>query len=127
MCQTEADRRDVLRAPPWRPALPGSEHFCTRVLRRAAARVREVSSGPEKLSITDNSVEEGLCQKVLYRISPVFRSGGRPDVRRHVLPRRRAAHVRMGARTGDWGNSIENFFAQTFIHTIVSDAELLRS
>ena len=35
--------------------------------------------------------------------------------------------VRTRARTEDWGNSIDDFFAQTFIHTIVSDAELLRS
>ena len=40
-----------------------------------------MSSGPENLSITDNSVYEGLCQKVPNRISPVFRSGRRPDVR----------------------------------------------
>ena len=31
-----------------------------------------MSSGPEKLSITDNSVEEGLCKKVVNRSSPVL-------------------------------------------------------
>ena len=42
-------------------------------------------------------------------------------------PERRAAHVRPPSRMEDWGNSVEKFFAQTFIHTIVSDAEILRS
>ena len=40
---------------------------------------------------------------------------------------RRAAHVQTASRTEDWGNSVWDFFAQTFFHTIVSDAELLRS
>ena len=49
--------------------------------RRAAARAREVSSGSEELSITENSVDEGLCKKIPNRIPPVFCSGGPPDVR----------------------------------------------
>ena len=39
---------------------------------------------------------------------------------------RRGPLERTAAKTEDWGNSIDDFFAQTFFHTVVIDAELLR-
>ena len=89
-------------------------YFTHFVRKRASSRTTD-SAGSAEGAESVESVVESVGSQILFRTLERERE------------RTRVPHVRTPSRMEDWGNSVETFFAQTFIHTIVSDAEILRS